>query len=502
MDFAVTSSALEKTKSDCIICPIHQDQPLSPAVEGINQATGNTIQQLIDRGDHSGAVGEVQWLHTPQGVSAQRTLLLGMGRDATPSDLNLKKSITAAATALRKSGCRNAHLPLLSLGATGSDPAPHRWSRLVVETFESTLYRYDLPGAQKKRRGPALRKITLALPDRAQMKRVRQAIAEGSAIAGGVSLARTLGNLPGNVCTPSYLASQARKIGRGEKSITIRVLSEKEMEKLGMGALLSVARGSDQPAKLIVAEYRGAPKKQQPIALVGKGVTFDSGGISLKPGAKMDEMKFDMCGAASVLGALQAVRDLNLPLNLVAIIPATENLPGGKATKPGDVVTSLSGQTIEILNTDAEGRLILCDALTYVERYKPAEIIDIATLTGACVVALGKHAAGLLSNDDQLANDLLQAGEQSSDRAWRLPLWDEYQPQLDSNFADMGNIGGPEAGTITAACFLSRFVEEQRWAHLDIAGAAWLQGKEKGATGRPVSLLVQHLLNRVADQGG
>ena len=339
------------------------------------------------------------------------------------------------------------------------------------------------------------KKITFNVADRKGLTTAKKGIEEGKAIADGVSLARTLGNLPGNICTPNYLASQARKIARGEKSISVRVLSEKEMEKLGMGALLSVARGSDQPAKLIVATYSGGAKKAPPVVLVGKGVTFDSGGISLKPGGKMDEMKFDMCGAASVLGTLQAARDLKLPINLVAIIPATENLPSGKATKPGDVVTSMSGQTIEVLNTDAEGRLILCDALTYAERFKPAEVIDIATLTGACVVALGKHASGLLSNDDKLANDLIQSGEESGDRTWRLPLWDEYQPQLDSNFADMGNIGGPEAGTITAGCFLSRFTEKQRWAHLDIAGAAWLQGKEKGATGRPVSLLVQHLLN-------
>jgi len=496
MNFSVTSSVLEKSKSDCIICGIYQDQKLSSVTSTLNKATGNSIQQLLDRGDHRGKTGEIQWIHNPNGISATRILLVGMGKDSQPNDRDLKKSIAAASRALHKSGCRNATIALATIFSTTQTKQLHHSARIIVETIEATLYQFQLPSSKKKSK-PLLKKISFTVTDRKEMATVKKAVAEGKAVADGVSLARTLGNLPGNICTPDYLARQARTIARSEKSISVRVLNEKEMEKLGMGALLSVSRGSVQPAKLIIAKYSGGAKKEQPVVLVGKGVTFDSGGISLKPGGKMDEMKFDMCGAASVLGTLQAVRDLQLPINLVAIVPATENLPDGKATKPGDVVTSLSGQTIEILNTDAEGRLILCDALTYAERFNPAEIIDIATLTGACVVALGKHASGLLSNDEQLANELLTAGEQSSDRTWRLPLWDEYQPQLDSNFADMGNIGGPEAGTITAACFLSRFTKNQRWAHLDIAGTAWLQGKNKGATGRPVSLLVQHLLNRV-----
>ena len=488
MDYSVSSSALERAKTDCMICPVVQGQPL---ILPLPVATVSQIQQSIERGDHLGEAGETLWIHNPIGLQAQRLLLIGVGKEPHPNDRDLKKSVAALTQSLLNSGCRNAVLP-----APDQDE-PHRWGRLVVETVEASRYQFQLPGSKKKKsERPELKKITFAPIGRKQSNVLKQAIREGKAIAHGVALARTLGNLPANIGTPDYLVRETRKIGRGEKKISIKVLSEKEMEKLGMGALLSVARGSDQPAKLIIAEYKGAAKNQKPIALIGKGVTFDSGGISLKPGARMDEMKFDMCGAASVIGVLQAVRELQLPINVVALVPATENLPSGKATKPGDVVTSLSGQTIEVLNTDAEGRLILCDTLTYAKRYKPAEIIDIATLTGACVVALGKHAAGLLSNDDQLANDLLQAGEESADRCWRLPLWDEYQPQLDSNFADMGNIGGPEAGTITAACFLSRFAEDQKWAHLDIAGAAWLQGKEKGATGRPVSLLVQHLINR------
>ena len=323
------------------------------------------------------------------------------------------------------------------------------------------------------------------------------ALEQARAIALGMALVRDLGNLPPNICTPAYLADEARKLQTRFKMKTT-VLEVKDMEALGMGSLLSVARGSRQPAKLITIEYNGGKAGAAPVALVGKGVTFDSGGISIKPSANMDEMKYDMCGAASVLGVLTAAAEMKLPINIVGVIPSTENLPDGNASKPGDIVTSMSGQTIEILNTDAEGRLILCDALTYTERFNPAVVIDIATLTGACVIALGAHATGLISNDDALADELLAAGTYTYDRAWRMPLWDEYQKQLDSNFADMANIGGREAGTITAACFLSRFTKKFKWAHLDIAGTAWKTGKDKGATGRPVPLLMQFLIGRAA----
>jgi leucyl aminopeptidase len=311
-----------------------------------------------------------------------------------------------------------------------------------------------------------------------------------------MALTKTLANLPGNICTPSHLASQAVALGKTHKSLKTTVLEEKDMKKLGMGSFLSVTQGSEQPAKLITLEYHGTDKKQKPIVLVGKGITFDTGGISLKPGAEMDEMKYDMCGAASVLGTMQAIAEMGLKLNVVGVIPTCENMPSGNATKPGDIVTSMSGQTIEILNTDAEGRLILCDALTYSKKFNPDTVIDIATLTGACVIALGHVASGMFSNDDKLAKELLAAGEQSHDRIWQLPLWDDYQPLLDSNFADMQNIGGRAGGTITAACFLARFTKDYRWAHLDIAGTANLSGKQKGATGRPVPLLTQYLINR------
>jgi leucyl aminopeptidase len=327
------------------------------------------------------------------------------------------------------------------------------------------------------------------------LQKARSGVEHGTAIAGGVRLAKDLGNLPGNICTPTYLAERALELAKGSSKLKVSVLEEKDMEKLGMGALLSVARGSRQPAKLIVMQYHGGAKGEKPVVLVGKGVTFDSGGISIKPGAAMDEMKFDMCGAASVFGCMAAVAELQLPVNLVGVVPATENLPDGNATKPGDVVTSMSGQTIEILNTDAEGRLILCDALTYAKKFKPAVVIDIATLTGACVVALGHYATGLLGNDQALADALLAAGQTACDRAWQLPLWDEYDEALSSNFADMANIGGRSAGTITAACFLGRFTKDYCWAHLDIAGVAWDTGKNKGSTGRPVPLLMQYLLD-------
>jgi leucyl aminopeptidase len=357
-------------------------------------------------------------------------------------------------------------------------------------------YSFDRLKSDKKAARKGLRKVAVNVA-RGDAARARKAIGEATAISAGMSLTRDLGNLPANICTPTYLAKQARELAKGDKRLRVKVLEEADMKRLKMGSLLSVSAGSRQAAKLIVLEYRGAAAAEQPVVLVGKGVTFDTGGISLKPGQAMDEMKFDMCGAASVFGTLKAVKQMQLPINVVGIIPATENMPDGIATKPGDIVTSMSGQTIEILNTDAEGRLILCDALTYAAKYKPRCVIDIATLTGACIVALGKVPSAVLGNNDALINGLLKSGQQIEDKVWELPLWDEYQDQLKSNFADMANIGGRDAGTITAACFLSRFTRDYKWAHLDIAGTAWKSGEDKGATGRPVPLLTQYILNQV-----
>jgi leucyl aminopeptidase len=346
-----------------------------------------------------------------------------------------------------------------------------------------------------------LRKLTLTVNRRSELAAGELALTRAQAIARGTSVAKDLGNLPPNICTPTYLAQRAREIAEAH-GMGCEVLETADMEKIGMNALLAVARGSMQPPKLIVMQYRGGNEDAPPVALIGKGITFDTGGISLKPAAEMDEMKYDMCGAASVLGTMQAVAEMRLPINVVALIPSTENMPSGQATRPGDIVKTLSGQSVEILNTDAEGRLILCDAMTYAERYNPAAVIDIATLTGACVIALGHVAAGLFANDDALAREILSAGDAAYDRAWHMPLWDDYQEQLRSNFADMANIGGRPAGSVTAACFLSRFAKNFRWAHLDIAGVAWRSGREKGATGRPVSLLCHFLIDRSSEQAG
>jgi len=398
--------------------------------------------------------------------------------------------------ALQATGAKDALLYLAELPVKERDSG---WciSQAVLAAYE-TAYRFDRLKSKPEKDKKGLNKIQFGMLTEKPNSALESTLTQAVAIAQGMVLAKDLGNLPGNICTPSYLAQQAVTLAKTHKSIKTTVLEEKDMQKLGMGSLLSVTQGSAEPAKLITLEYHGADKKQKPVVLVGKGITFDSGGISLKPGAEMDEMKYDMCGAASVLGTMQAIAEMGLKLNVVGIIPSSDNMPSGTASKPGDIVTSMSGQTIEILNTDAEGRLVLCDALTYAAKFEPDTVIDIATLTGACIIALGHVASGLYSNQDKLAQELLAAGEQSQDRAWHMPLWDEYQSQLDSNFADMQNIGGRPGGSITAACFLSRFTKEYRWAHLDIAGTAWKSGKDKGATGRPVPLLAQYLINRVA----
>jgi len=366
-----------------------------------------------------------------------------------------------------------------------------------METSNSQ-YRYD--HTKSKKADPAhLKTVSLTLPANTNRKLAEDAIRAGECISTGMSLTRELGNLPGNICTPTYLGDQATEMATRYKSVKVKVLNEKQMEKLGMGSLLSVGYGSREESRLIVIEYKGAADPaSRPYCLVGKGITFDTGGISLKPGLGMDEMKYDMCGAASVLGTMTAVAELGLPINVVAVIASAENMPSSTATKPGDVVTSMSGKTIEILNTDAEGRLVLCDALTYAERFKPRTVIDVATLTGAAVATFGDVNTAMLSNHDPLAKELLELGQQTLDHVWQLPMNDEYQALLDSNFADIANIGGPKGGTITAACFLSRFTEKFQWAHLDIAGTAWVSGAQKGATGRPVPLLVEYLRRQKA----
>jgi leucyl aminopeptidase len=492
MNYNVISGAPEKQHTGVLVVGIYEDGKLSPAAQRIDKASEGYLAKLINGGDFTGKGGQTLLLFALPGVKAERVLLLGCGKEDKFTVKELRQSWSSAVKVLQECAATDALACLLDLKLPQEDTAQQ--ARLIVEAAEHTLYQFDQTKSKKTPPSQPLNKLALLLDQRSQQAAVEQGIRWGQAIAKGVNLARDLGNLPGNICTPTYLAEAARKLAKEYKPLTAKILDQDDMEKLGMGALLAVARGSRQPPKFIILEYKGAGKKQKPIALVGKGLTFDAGGISLKPAERMDEMKYDMCGAASVLGTLKACAELELPLNVVALVPSSENLPDGNANKPGDVITSLSGQTIEVLNTDAEGRLILCDALTYSKHYQPKTVIDVATLTGACVIALGAHASGLLSNHQPLAENLLKAAEASGDRAWQLPLWEDYQRQLDSNFADMANIGGREAGTITAACFLARFAEEFHWAHLDIAGTAWLSGKEKGATGRPVPLLTQYLI--------
>jgi leucyl aminopeptidase len=493
MKFTIKSEKPGGIKTGCVILGVFENHKLSAAAALFDKSTSGLITRLLQSGDMDGKCEQTLMVHRPQGANCERVLLVGCGKQGDFNATTYRKAIASAARAVDASGATDAVTYLATLEVSGHDSA---WSiATLAEITTGALYIPDeLKSSREKKRRP-LRRMGINV-DATDMKAARAAMAEGMAIAHGVELARRLGNLPGNICTPSYLAEQARDLAKTSKALRVSVMDEARMKKLGMGALLSVARGSREPARLITLEYKGGKAGERPVALVGKGITFDSGGISIKPAATMDEMKFDMCGAASVLGTIRACIELQLPLNVVGIIPTSENLPDGNASKPGDIVTSMSGQTIEVLNTDAEGRLVLCDALTYCGKFDPAAVIDIATLTGACVIALGSHAAGLLSNNDGLATALIAAGDAAGDRAWPMPLWDDYQQQLDSNFADMANIGGREAGTITAACFLSRFTRDYDWAHLDIAGVAWKSGKEKGATGRPVPLLMRYLLDR------
>jgi leucyl aminopeptidase len=499
MEFSVKSGNPEKQRSACVVVGVFEPRRLSPAAAQLDQASDGFISNLVRRGDMEGKPGQTLMLFNVPNTLCDRVLLVGCGRERDFDLRQYRKAVTTATRVLNDGGSMEAVFYLTELGIRGHDTA----SRVTqaVMAAEGALYNFDRLKSKKQDQRRPLRKLVITVPSRRELADGEEAVRIGQAVAKGSALARDLGNLPGNVCTPTYLAEQAVALAKQHKKLKAKVLEQRDMEALGMGALLSVARGSRQPPKLIVLEYRGGGTNDKPVALVGKGLTFDAGGISIKPSQAMDEMKYDMCGAAGVLGAFQALIELGLPLNVVGVIPSSENLPDGNANKPGDIVTSMSGQTIEVLNTDAEGRLILCDALTYSERFDPDVVVDMATLTGACVIALGNHAHGLMSNHRPLAHELLNAGNAVGDRAWELPLWDEYQEQLDSNFADMANIGGREAGAITAGCFLSRYTKKFRWAHLDIAGTAWVSGKEKGGTGRPVPLLVQFLRERAAATG-
>jgi leucyl aminopeptidase len=495
MQYFVITEALATHKSDCIAVAVFEQGQLSPSAKTINELSNNAIGRVIERGDIAGKSGQTLFLHELNGVNSPRVLLVGCGKQEKTTENEFNTAVTAMTKVLNESGASNASSCLAEININSRTT---EWKvRQTMITAGAALYRYTQTKSGVKPQQLPLEKIGFFAHDNSQ--NIDNAAQTGSAIATGMDLARELSNLPGNICTPRYLANQAIELGQKFDSVTTTILDEEEMEELGMGSLLSVSRGSREPARMIIMNYQGAGD-ERPVALVGKGLTFDAGGISLKPSQGMDEMKYDMCGSASVFGTISAIAELNLPINVVGVVPSSENMPDGDANKPGDIVTSMAGKTIEILNTDAEGRLILCDALTYSERFNPEIVIDIATLTGAVIVALGRQATGLMANDQTLADDLLKAGNDSYDRTWQLPIWDDYQSQLDSNFADIANIGGKEAGSVTAGCFLARFTEKFTWAHLDIAGTAWNSGKNKGATGRPVTLLVQYLLNRIENK--
>lgn len=497
MEFSIKNGNAAKELSDCVIVGVYESKKLSDAAQAIDDASSGFIAKILERGDMDGKLDATLMLHHVPGAACERVLLVGLGKEADFAEKQYCKAVRAAIKALAKSGASVAttflaELPVKKLSTR----------RKVAYMAEATLdatYQFDAIKRKKEASAEPVKKgiatLNVNVVQASEIVDAQAGLAEGQAIAAGVSLAKDLGNLPPNVCTPTYLAEQALALAN-TYGFKVEVLERDALQALGMGSFLGVSQGSEEPPKFIIMQHLKGEKSQKPVVLVGKGITFDTGGISLKPGSEMDEMKYDMCGAATVLGTFKAIAAMDLSLNVIGVIPTCENMPDGRAIRPGDVLTSMSGLTIEVLNTDAEGRLILCDALTYSERFEPSAVIDIATLTGACVIALGHHASGLFSNNDALAQELLQAGEMSLDRAWHMPMWDDYQPLLDSNFADMANIGGRAAGSITAACFLSRFAKKYEWAHLDIAGTAWKSGKEKGGTGRPVPLLTEFLVNR------
>lgn len=501
MEFSVKSGSPEKQRSACIVAGIFEPRRLSPVAEQLDKISDGYISALLRRGELEGKVGQTLLLHHVPGILSERILLIGCGKERELDERQYKQVIQKTINTLNDTGSMEAVCFLTELHVKGRSTY---WKvRQAVETAKEALYCFDQLKSNKSEPRRPLRKLVFNVPGRRELTCGERAVQHGLAIAAGIKAAKDLANMPPNICNPGYLASQARQLADAYSSkITTKVIGEQQMKELGMNAYLAVGQGSHNDSLMSVIEYKGDPDSQnKPIVLVGKGLTFDSGGISIKPAEAMDEMKYDMCGAAAVYGVMRMVAEMELPLNVVGVLAGCENMPDGRSMRPGDIITTMSGQTVEVLNTDAEGRLVLCDVLTWVERYEPETVIDVATLTGACIIALGHHISGLLSNHNPLAHELISASEQAGDRAWRLPIADEYQEQLDSNFADMANIGGRPAGTITAACFLTRFTRKYNWAHLDIAGTAWRSGKAKGATGRPVALLAQFLLNRAGLNG-
>ena len=493
MQFSIRTQSPEKLKTGCLVLAVQGNATLSRAAQAADKAAGGELKRALAQGDLAAKAGATLLLRRVPGLAAERVLLVSLGERADDTVPAFREAVRGAAAALKGLGAKDAALFVADFAVAGRGLP---WAvRNAVLGMRDGFYGFDQLKTQKKPPAPALAAVALSILGAPVTIQAQAALKEAVATADGIDLARTLGNLPPNICTPSYLADEARKIAKAYK-LGIEVLERRDMEKLGMGALLAVTAGSRQPPKLIVLKYMGGAKSKKPLVLVGKGITFDTGGISLKPGGEMDEMKFDMSGAGSVLGTMRALAGMRAPVNVIGVVPTCENMPDGNATRPGDIVTTMSGQTVEILNTDAEGRLILCDALTYSERFQPEALVNIATLTGACVIALGHVATGLFSNSQPLADEIIATGEDAWDRVWQMPVWEDYQEQLRSNFADMANIGGRPGGSITAACYLARFTRKQKWAHLDIAGTAWRSGAAKGSTGRPVPLLVRLALRR------
>ena len=498
MQFSVKTGKPASQKTACAVVPLFEGSPLPPATRAFDKAAGGRIAAMLKAGEISGEAGRVTLIHAIEGaaarrIAAKRVLVVGCGPRRQYDRRGLHKATGLAVRELLAAGVTDAISFLTT--ELPKDCDAFYGARLSVEAARAAAYRFDELKSKPAKPG-RLKRMALGV-DAADPAEFRRGVSHGTAIADGADIARDLGNRPPNVCTPTHLADVARDLAKQHKGLTSKALGPKEIEKLGMGSFLSVTQGAVEPPRLIVMQYKGADKSVAPVALCGKGVTFDTGGISIKPSPKMDEMKYDMCGAASVIGTMAAIAALQPAINVVAVVPACENMPSGNATRPGDIYTSMSGKTIEVLNTDAEGRLILCDAMTYAQReFDPAALVDVATLTGACVVALGGLYTGVFSNDAQLREALVDAGARSVDGAWPMPADDEYGDSLRSNFADLANIGSREGGASVAAAFLRRFVDSGRaWAHLDIAGVAWRADAAKGATGRPVALLVDYLLS-------
>ncbi|MBT4618023.1 MAG: leucyl aminopeptidase [Gammaproteobacteria bacterium] len=497
MKYGTRTGNPAKARTQCAIVGVYENGQLSPSARVLDKASKGYLRKILKRDDISGKTNQTLLLHDVPNVGATRVLLVGLGNEKSMSSAKYADIARTVIGKIKATSSRTNLCCLLEVDVPGRSI---EWkTQKIIESFEAGLYSFTKMKGKPPVKTDSIESVDLLLDDKSELETVLSAIAVGNALTAGISSAKTLGNLPGNICTPTYLANQAKQLAKDYSSITTKVIEEKEIAKLGMGAFMSVTRGSVQPGKLIVITHKGGKAKEAPHVLVGKGITFDTGGISLKPGGGMHEMIWDMCGAASVFGTMVAIAEQGLAMNVIGVIAAAENMPSGDASRPGDIVKTMSGQTVEILNTDAEGRLVLCDALTYIDQFNPKTVIDVATLTGACVIALGSHASAMYANDEGVAADLTKAGEDSLDRVWRMPLWEDYQVQINSAFADMANIGGREAGSITAACFLARFTKKYRWAHLDVAGSAFKgSGPSKGSTGRPVSLLFEYLNNLAA----